>query len=228
MAWLAEQLAEAGFNVAAPDHHGNNYVDGYAAAEFASTWNRPRDLSFILDHLAEHGAGGPVGAAGFSFGGYASAALLGARIDPDRYAAVLSGAVPIPPIPEYPSLLDELRPVLTTKVMAEWVAAAGADYRDDRVLASFLVAPGLGPFIAEDSLIAVGRPVAVRWGESDTIALPADNACKYATLIPGADGQSVGASVGHYDFLGSTAGGEPVRAKVAADAVAFFRSHLVR
>ena len=86
--WLAGPLVEAGFTVAAPDHHGNNYIDGYAAAGFACLWDRPLDLSFILDYLAAREDIGAVGAAGFSFGGYASAAVLGARIDRRRYAAL--------------------------------------------------------------------------------------------------------------------------------------------
>ena len=44
LAWLAEPLAQVGFLVAAVDHHGNNWVDGYAAPGFIFVWERPADL----------------------------------------------------------------------------------------------------------------------------------------------------------------------------------------
>jgi len=55
MAWLAEPLAEAGFLAVAVDHHGNNYVDGYLPEGFAFWWERPRDLSFVLDSSTPRG-----------------------------------------------------------------------------------------------------------------------------------------------------------------------------
>ncbi|AZQ40056.1 hypothetical protein EJ357_47295 [Streptomyces cyaneochromogenes] len=49
---LAGALAEAGMLAAGIDHHGHNYVDGYHAEAFAAWWDRPRDLSFALDHIS--------------------------------------------------------------------------------------------------------------------------------------------------------------------------------
>src|SRR5690606_8457376 len=51
LAWWVAGLHDAGFDVAAVDHHGNNHHDGYLAEGFAWWWERPRDLSFVLDHL---------------------------------------------------------------------------------------------------------------------------------------------------------------------------------
>jgi predicted dienelactone hydrolase len=70
MRWLVEPLVAAGFRVIAVDHHGNNYVDGYEPEGFLFVWERPRDLTFVLDVLANEQPHGPVGAAGFSVGGY--------------------------------------------------------------------------------------------------------------------------------------------------------------
>ena len=78
MRWLVEPLVAAGFRVIAVDHHGNNYVDGYEPEGFLFVWERPRDLTFVLDVLADEQPHGPVGAAGFSVGGYTLAALAGA------------------------------------------------------------------------------------------------------------------------------------------------------
>lgn len=91
MRWLVEPLVAAGFRVIAVDHHGNNYVGGYEPEGFLFVWERPRDLTFVLDVLADEQPHGPVGAAGFSVGGYTLAALAGARLDPQRVAAALTG-----------------------------------------------------------------------------------------------------------------------------------------
>ena len=91
MQWLVEPLVAAGFRVIAVDHHGNNYVDGYEPEGFLFVWERPRDLTFVLDVLANEQPHGPVGAAGFSVGGYPVAALAGARLDPQGVAAALTG-----------------------------------------------------------------------------------------------------------------------------------------
>jgi hypothetical protein len=136
MAWLSEPLTSAGFLVVAFDHHGNSFVDGHLAEGFARWWERPLDLAFALDRLAERIVLGPVGAAGFSLGGYSAAALLGARVDADLYAALLSGALRVPPPPEYPELERELRARLSEDDIAAWVADAGRDYSDGRAQAA--------------------------------------------------------------------------------------------
>jgi len=99
MNWLVEPLVAAGFRVVAVDHHGNNYVDGYEPEGFLFVWDRPKDLSFVLDVLADQQPYGRVGAAGFSVGGYTVGALAGARLDPQAVAAVLTGQARLPPIP---------------------------------------------------------------------------------------------------------------------------------
>lgn len=223
MAWLAEPLADAGFRAVSVDHHGNSYPGGYRAEGFCCWWDRPRDFTVVLDAL---GVAGPVGAAGFSLGGYTAAALLGARIDAGAYADLMYERVPAPPVPEYPDLVAELRARVTVAERAGWVDAAGGDYRDPRVSAGFLVCPGIGPMVTAESLARITAPVSVWWAGADDQA-PADtNALRYAGLIPGATGHAAGDEVGHYWFLGATDAGAGVRSVVAADAVAFFRRAL--
>ncbi|GLU47435.1 alpha/beta hydrolase family protein [Nocardiopsis ansamitocini] len=225
MDWLAEPLARAGFLVAAVDHHGNNHVDGYLATQFAALWERARDLSFVLDHLARGNELGPVGAAGFSAGGYTAAALLGARISEERYRAMLDLKVPVPEVPEYPGLIGEIRR-LPDAVLHSWPMTAAADYSDWRVECAFLICPGAGPLIDENSLERINRPVAVRWGDADDVTVPEENARHYARFIPGTDARSVGFDVAHYDFLGSEPRGGKIRVEVASEAVAFFTRHV--
>lgn len=125
LSWLAEPLASAGLRVIGVDHHGNSHRGGYHAEAFARWWDRPLDLSVVLDHFAD---GGPVGVAGFSLGGYTAAAVLGARIDGDKFGAIATRRVTVPPPPEYPTLVDELTDRVGTDDIAEWIAESGEDY----------------------------------------------------------------------------------------------------
>jgi predicted dienelactone hydrolase len=226
MAWLTEPLAAAGFLVVAFDHHGNNFVDGYLPEGFARWWERALDVTFTLNQLAVREEIGPAGAAGFSLGGYTAAALIGARFDPELVAALFAGALPVEPPPEYPELAQELRAKLTAADIAEWVAASGGDYSDERVRAGFLVCPALGPLLDKGSLSKIEGPVMVRWVDRDDIAVPAENAQLYADLIPGADGRSSDREAGHYVFLSDNLEFPEVRERVATDAVRFFRAQL--
>ncbi len=220
MTWLAEPLAEAGFLVAAVDHHGNNFVDGYLAQGFTFWWERALDLSFVLDALSKDYDFGSAGAAGFSLGGYTVAALAGARVDPELYRRLLDGRTEIAPPPEFPDLAEQLQ----AHLRGDEQVAAGASYRDPRIAAAFVVCPALAGTLDPASLGAIDLPFAVRWAGADEIAADAQ---RYAELIPNADGRCVGDRVGHYDFLYSTEGAEPIRAAVAADAADFFRRNLL-
>jgi predicted dienelactone hydrolase len=226
MEWLTRAFAGAGFIGIAVDHHGNNSVDGYEPEGFARWWERVRDLSVVLDRLGADEDLGPVGAAGFSLGGYTAAALLGARVDAELYAALFAGTIPAVPPPEYPTLVEDLRARLSEDDVAGWVVDSGGDYSDERVRAAFLVCPAIARMLDELSLAAIGRPVAIRSAGADDIAPPEDNADVYAQTIPGAELRSVGAEVGHYAFVGSNPEGSDVRERVAREAVDFFAAHL--
>ncbi|MBA2954955.1 alpha/beta fold hydrolase [Nocardioides sp. MAH-18] len=225
MAWLAEPLSDAGFRVVALDHHGNDAHGGYHPAGFLFGWERPRDLTVVLDALEREGPLGPVGAAGFSYGGYTVAALAGARLDPVVVGAVVGGAVPAPDIPEFPDVFERLRQEVSPDAVAAAVARSGADLSDDRVRAAFLVAPGLGGLVDPGSLRGVSVPVEIRWASADRINPFDADARPYLEGIPGAAGREVGPA-GHEDFIPPLRPEAPVRREVAADAVAFFRQHL--
>jgi predicted dienelactone hydrolase len=119
----------------------------------------------VLDVLANEQPHGPVGAAGFSVSGYTVAALAGARLDPQRVAAALTGRAPLPPIPEFPGVLAALRQKVSEDVISAAVSAAGVDVSDSRVRAASLVAPGIGSLLTSESMRAVPIPVEIRWAE---------------------------------------------------------------
>ena len=226
LAWLARALAAAGFLVVGIDHHGNNWVDGYLPEGFAFSWERPRDLGFALAELGQERRLGPVGAVGFSLGGYTAAATVGARIATERYRAVAEGRVPIPPTPEFPDLVETIQARMPREEWEPLIEQSGADYSVPQVQAAFLICPGLGGLIDEASLTRVRRPVAIRWGGADDNTPGPENAFVYAKHIPGAEIRCAGESVGHYLFVDGSESGEPVRSEVAADAVTFFRDKL--
>lgn len=228
LAWLARPLAAAGFLVAAVDHHGNTAVEDYLPEGFAFGWERPRDLSLVLDHLVESGAADPdrTGAAGFSLGGYTVAALLGARVDAGVTLAVLTGAVPAPELPELPGLVAALRERYDEDELARLVAAGSGAVADPRVRSGFVLAPALGALVTAESLASVTAPLELRWGDADTVCPPESDAHVYLEGVPRARGRSVGPEVGHYVFLGDTDDPAGVRERVGGEAVAFFQETL--
>ena len=227
MEWLVQPLRQAGFRVIALDHHGNNYVDGYEPEGFLHVWERPRDVSLALDALAGEQMLGPVGVAGFSLGGYTAAALAGARLDPQILFAVLTGAVPLPEIPEFPGVLEALRKKHPLDELSRLALdAAAADLSDPRVRAVFQVAPGVGALVTPESLAAIRVPVGIRWGGADSVN-PYDVDTKpYLEHIPTATGSSAGPDVRHDDFFAPEPADPSARVRVGRDAAAFFQQHL--
>jgi predicted dienelactone hydrolase len=221
LAWLAEPLAQAGFLVAAVDHHGNNWVDGYAAPGFVFVWERPADLRHVLHLIQRHRRVDWVGAAGFSAGGYAAAALVGVRLDPDLIRLLAEGEIPDPPLPEFPSAFEWLRRTTTTDTIGDLMESAGGDQSDDRVQAAFLICPGDGGMSSAASLREVTRPVEIRWADADVITRPEQTALRYLELIGGAHGRSLGRHVEHHHLFPDDIKGTDVRRRAGADAVAF-------
>jgi predicted dienelactone hydrolase len=231
MGWLARPLVAAGFWVLSLDHHGNNYVDGYLPEGFLFAWERPRDISFVLDTLRqewgrEHQR---VGVAGFSIGGYTAAALTGPRLDRDAVAAILAGRVPLPPIDQLPEAFEQLRETYSPYALAAVAQASDADVCDPRVAAAFLVSPGMGALLTQESLRSVRVPVEVRWGDADETNPFERDVRPYVELVPGASGEEVGPGVDHADFIAAFTPDRPAaRDRVAADAARFFEQHLRR
>lgn len=225
LAWLAHALCEAGFVVASVDHHGNTSAEPeYLPEGFAFTWNRPRDLSMLLDHLLATGTvdANRVGAAGFSLGGYTVAALMGARLDPAILSAMTAGHIPLPPLPEFADLREALLARYSAAQLADFFLDAAGSRRDARIRSGFLMAPSIGQLIDPTSLGAVNVPVHIRWGEADDNAFPELNAHRYLAGIPHAIGCSVGADIGHYVFLNAAEDPSGVRDRTRAAALAFF------
>lgn len=90
LSWLAGDLARQGYIVAAPDHPGTTAFNR-SADQARRLWERPRDLSRVIDALmADPNIAGEVdaqgiAAIGYSLGGWTVTALAGAKFDTQQF-----------------------------------------------------------------------------------------------------------------------------------------------
>jgi predicted dienelactone hydrolase len=203
ISWLAEILAAKGYIVAAMDHHGNTWNNNIADC-FIKIWERPRDVSFVIDELLTNSRFAPyidhkrIGFVGYSLGGMTGLWIAGGKLS--HFDKIDLSAIPSDQIPKTltPDMLDLID-----------FAPAKVSYRDARVGAVFLMAPALVNLFDLKSLSSIQVPVHIIASDGDTI-VPADTNAKVLagkigksimTLIPG------GGS--HYIFLNEvTRGGK--------------------
>jgi predicted dienelactone hydrolase len=144
---LAKRLAQAGFVVLLPEHHGNSRHDNSLAGTAANLLNRPRHISLALDVLAADPmfanrlASARVGIIGHSIGGYTALALAGGRPWSGPHENQDGKPHPVPVAP------------------------------DIRVGALVLLTPAVFWFVPE-SLRTVQVPILLRTGEKDEITPP--------------------------------------------------------
>jgi predicted dienelactone hydrolase len=251
LSWLAESLATHGYMVAGVNHHGNTAAEPtYHPHGFTLWWERPRDLSVLLDQLLADPVFSPhidperVGALGFSLGGYSVLALAGARVDHDAWKTHCKTesdpGCRLPP--ELPFTEADVNAISHgNPIYLSSLSRAGHSYADRRIQAVVALAPVLGFALEPKSVAEIDVPVLVRVGADDDQALPA--AVKsLANAISTAEMRVYG-GVGHYSFLAlcTLRGrlfvrdlcGEPggtdrreLHQRVADDARRFFDRHL--
>ena len=197
MMWLGRELASQGFIAVAVDHHGNTAAeDAFDPRGFRMVWERPQDLSAVLDQLLVDPRWGPkidvarIGAAGFSLGGYTVTALVGGQIDFDQFAAFCAGANRDATCDEQGEYTDAGREFELMLQNDPELLVEMADHRklylDDRVRAVVAIAPALGQAFTAASLARVNVPYLTIAGTADPIAPAATNAEFLAAQIPGA------------------------------------------
>lgn len=164
LSWLAAELVDAGYVVAAPDHPGTTTFDR-DPAKAAAPWERPRDLTRTIDAVLAVPALGAdpkrVAAIGHSLGGWTVAALAGARFDPALFARDCEER----PASRACMLSDEL---------GLGASRAGEDMRDPRVGAFVSLDLGLARGFTPESLGAVEVPSVVFGAGVDIGDLPAE------------------------------------------------------
>ncbi|WHO71915.1 dienelactone hydrolase [Rhizobium sp. BT03] len=208
--WLARRLAERGFAAIGVNHHGNTGNEPYRAEGFACLWERAPDLSFMLDHrddwlgdLSCHIDTTRVFAAGFSAGAYSVALLLGAvaqfsQFEPSR---MKPGGARGPR--EFPDLADHIPTLLrTSEVFRDSWSRMSKSYRDDRIKAALLCAPGrsiLG--FSEESLKAVDAPALILVGDADRAAPAEECSAWLHARLAHSRLKIFGGGLGHYVFV---------------------------
>lgn len=225
LAWLAEALSGEGFLVAAVDHHGNSSAEALLPEGAAFWWERPADLTVVVDHLQKNENVPAAAVVGYSLGGYTAAAVLGARIDAGKLRRLYGGEPILPIPPDRPNIVADNTALVASYGRDAVEARALVDYRDPRFLAGVLLAPAICPILDDASLAAIDRPVLVRWGDADVVEAPVDNGERYTRLIRGADGRSMGEQVDHFAF-GDSPDGATVRADVLKEVLPFLHHHL--
>jgi len=191
--WLIDVLVKNDYVVAVVNHPGNTTQDNNDAGVI-SVWDRPKDLTLLLDHLL----GTPVwaktidpdriGAAGFSSGGYTVLAMAGAIYDRNLMAAYCESETRGPDcdLGADDSQVDYSR--------------ASNSYLDGRVRSVLAMAPAVGSAITEDSLRAISAPTYIIAAADDELVKPAFSAERYARFIPDAKLELLPEG-GHFVFL---------------------------
>jgi predicted dienelactone hydrolase len=215
MMWLGQYLAARGYIVAAVNHHGNTgYQDKYMPQGFRLVWERPKDLSVLIDRVLADPVFGPaidrsrIAAAGFSLGGYTVVALAGGRFNPTertRFCESAERDFTCGPQPEFPDAEAQMAKLAKDPVVQESLRHATDSYRDARVRAIFAVAPVLGSGFTRDDVRDVRIPVRIVAGEHDPIVPPPANALRFAQLIPQTKLTLLPGGVSHYTFLAECA-----------------------
>lgn len=172
LAWLAADLVNAGYVVAAPDHPGTTTFD-MRKPDAVELWRRPGDLSRTIDALFGNPdltggvAADKVAAIGHSLGGWTVIELAGARFDP--------GTVTQNCLREFGPLYCRIFEAMGVARNASSNAALAADLSDARIRAAVTLDLGPGRGLAPESLAAVHLPVMVLGAAAD---VDADTATK--------------------------------------------------
>lgn len=201
--WLAHDLASRGFIAAVVDHHGNSHGEPYRAEGFLCSWERARDLTLLLDRLetlAEF-AGRidreRIYAVGYSLGGATITAVLGGVMVCSPFAPGANlGRGPR----EFPDLADHLPRLLEhSSVFRDSWARMSQSYRDDRITAALLLAPGRSAQCFSDQSVAgITAPVRIMVGGADALA---PTSTWLRERLPNSQLDIVAQDAGHYVFL---------------------------
>jgi len=201
--WLAQDLAQKGFIVAAVDHWGDT-MDNMVPVEILKPWERPQDISFALTALLDDHEFNEVidprkiGAIGFSFGGNTVIELAGATADYPYmityYKTIGHKEIEFPEFPGMAKYLDDTALMYGSKHLPI--------LKDDRIKAFFAISPGLGPgYHSENQVRNISRPVYIIGAGSDSMAPVKTNALHYHRLIRGSGYFQFGGKTGHYVML---------------------------
>lgn len=196
--WIASVLAAEGYVVVLPNHPGST-SDNASAPEALRIWERPQDISAVLDWLQVDPDRYPfmdlsrVGVLGFSAGGYTALALAGARVDPDRLSAFCDhGGRGMSDCDFFARAGIDLHAVDFTE--------AAQDLHDPRIGFAVVIDPGIVETLTHKSVAAIDMPMlVVNLGDEDLVPAPV-HARELSETVPGAFFRIVPDAT-HFSFL---------------------------
>lgn len=147
--WLATELTRQGAIVVAPNHPGSTSMDSAASTNIL-TWNRPQDISFIIDSVLADPQIAPmidqerIAVIGHSLGGYTSFAIGGGELSLDRFIAYCDEFPANPDCSFYRKGEVDLTQVDRSKFEQS--------YRDERVSAVVVIDPAYAKSFKPESL----------------------------------------------------------------------------
>lgn len=209
MGWFGIAMARRGYVVAAVDHPGNNDLDELTMAGAILWWDRVEDLRSALDAIGKDRTIGPrldrgrLGVAGFSAGGFAALAAVGARPDPLRFLRFCRNNPEdgdCQPDEEFAATMEERAQALARPEFSADVARASEDHTIAELRAAFAIAPAWVQSFEPASLSSIRVPVHIAQGDSDAVEPPKATGLAAAVAIPQARIDLL-PGVGHYDFL---------------------------
>lgn len=178
LSWLAERLVQAGYLVAAVNHHGNTAAEEKTWPHgFVLPAERAMDLSALIDRLladeelAPHIDPNRIAAAGFSIGGYSALAAAGAHLGfADRQRRCVNDpGNPVCNLPPEAGFLEgDVRTLASSD--ATFVAALLRDERqfsDPRIRAVYAIAPAFLSLMEKRDFPFPGIPTRVVLAEGD-------------------------------------------------------------
>lgn len=195
ISWLAEVLAANGYIVAAMDHFGNTWNNKIPEC-YAKPWERPKDVTFVLDHLLSDSPFKDkidthrIGFAGYSLGGATGIWIAGAKAnetDIDQMKSFCS---------------QELSEIVTPEVVeAVNFREACCSFFDPRFSSMFVMAPALGWLFEETSLKNIQIPIYIIAPEKDQIVPVEKNAKILAKSIASSSLMILNGEATHFVFL---------------------------
>lgn len=208
--WLACELASNGYIVAAVDHWGNT-LDNKIPENFVKVWDRPLDISFVLDKVLNNSSlksnidTTKIGMAGFSLGGYTTIALAGGNLNYNQlqdFSKTVEGQNEFN-IPE----LGDVSKFITTEIINKGNTFFNK-LKDNRISAFIAMAPAIGQgFNQEGQFKNVNSPILIIGAESDERTPIQSNAKHYHKLIKNSDYLELNGKVGHYIFMNEAKNG---------------------
>lgn len=196
--WIASALAAAGYVVVLPNHPGSTTGDA-SAPEALRIWERPQDISAVLDALQADPGAYPymdlsrIGVLGFSAGGYTALALSGARVDPARLTHFCDdGGRGMSDCAFFARNGIDLH--------AADLSPAAQDLRDPRISFAVVVDPGIVETLTNESLAAINLPMLIlNLGDEALVPAPV-HARALSEAVPGAAYRIVPDAI-HFSFL---------------------------